>query len=378
MLSYTIALLSLSVWLPSSQVGSVTSGNVSRGNIGAGISRELQYQNPAVEGDIVVENGTYLVEDTEFNLTGRIIARNDAVVLIRNATFFLTTRGYTYYREGIVLADKSRLYAENATMVLKSANAGEESYIIVGDDAQANITDSKLYGTAIIIGRQNSRTCVNRSILKGPSPIGFEVFGVITEDNSTARIQDSELDTTGARGNSSVYIFNSIVQTRGVSTSGNGLIEVENSNVGYSQWLWDNSTFRILNSTVDGIQFEGLALTVRDSRVVYDIAIHGNSTAWLTSVSASRVTATDNSIVWLINSYAGAIGTRDQGKVYVGWQLPLFGIMAFPHNWLPILQGIAFLAALILIIALLVVLNRRWKKWQLQKLKQYSQTSPQS
>ena len=376
MLLCAVALLNLQSWLTVSQVESVTFGNEFSSNIRASMSRGLQYQKLAVEGDIVVENGTYLVEDTELNLTVKIIARNNATVFIRNATLALTTRGYNY-REGIVLADKSRLIVENATITLESADIGEQSYITVGDDAVVNITDSKLYGTALIIGRKNSRTYVNHSVLKGPSPINLQVFSVLTEDNSTARIQDSELDTAGARGSSSVYVSNSIIQTRGVSAGGNGLIEIENSSVGTSQWLWDNSTLRILNSTIDHILFAGSSLIVRDSKV-HDIWASSNSTVWLMSVSVSRVLARGNSTLWLINSYAREIKAEDQGKVYVGWQLPLFGTIAFPHTWLPILQGLALLAALIIIIGLLVVLNRRWKRRQLQKERQSSHASFQS
>jgi hypothetical protein len=339
------------------------------------------HQNLLVEGDILVESGTYLIENTVFNLTGKITATNDAAIVIRNATLFLTTRGHTVFREGIVLTDNSKLIAENATIDLTSANPIEESYIIVGDQSTANITDSKLYGIALIIGRQNSRTYVDRSVLKGPSPVDLRVFGVITEDNSTARIQDSELDTAEARGNSTIFVSDSIIKTRGVHAGDNGLVEIENSLVGTvetSIWPFFNSTFRILNSTIDQILFKGFSLTLRDSRVVYGLATYGNSTAWLTNISAMRVTALGNSTVWLINSYAREIDTRDQGKAYVGWQLPLFGLVATPHNWLPILQSIAVLAALVLITALLVVLNRRWKRWQLQKLKQQSQQASQS
>lgn len=362
-------------WLTSSQVESIAYGSVTSSKVNASTNTSL-HQNLVVEGDIVVETGTYLIENIDLNLTGKITASNDATIMIRNATLFLTTRGFTTFRDGIVLTDNSKLIAENATIVVKSANPTEESYIIAGDESTANITDSRLDGIALIIGRQNSRTYVNRSVLKGPDPVYLRVFGVITENNSMARIRDSELDVAGARGNSSVYVFNSTVQTRVFGE--NGLMEVESSDVGYASWFWGNSELRILDSTIHGISFGGLSLIVRDSQVVYEASAQGNSTAWLTNVSASRVSALHNSTLWLINSHTGEIDTRDQGKVYVGWQLPLLGLIAVPHTWLPILQGFAVLAALVLIIALLVLLNRQWKRWQLQKLKQQSQTSHQS
>jgi hypothetical protein len=276
----------------------------------------------------------------------------------------------------IVLANRSRFVAENATIVFKSDYS--EGHITVGDEAMTNITDSELYGLGYIIGRQNSRIHVKRSVFEGPNPVYLRSCGVITRDNSMARIQDSELDVAQAGGNSSIYVSNSIILTGGVSAGGNSLIEIENSKVGTSQWLWDNSTIRVLNSTTDSIYFSGGSLIVRDSIVNHWLQVSGNSTAWLTSVSASRVTARSNATIWLINSHAGAIETSDQGRVYVGWQLPLFGIVTVPYTWVPILQGITVLATLVLIIALLVFLNRRWKKWQLQKMKQQSQTSSQS
>ena len=360
--------------LGSPQVESIASGNVICNKANANTSMEL-YQNLVVEGDIAVENGTYLIENTTFNLTGKITASNDATILIRNATLFLTTQGQTIFRDGVVLTDNSKLVTENATIVLKCANPIEWSYITVSDESTANITDSKLYGNALIIGRQNSRINVNRSVLKKPGQISrVTSFTVLTEDNSTATIQNSELDIALARGNSSIYISDSNIQSFGILLEGNALMEIENSLVRLVEWGgW--STLRILNSTISSIEFTGLALTVRDSRVIYDLSSGGSSTVWLTNVSAGRVRAESNSTVWLINSYAGIVETRDQGKVYVGWQLPLFGTVAFPHNWLPILQTIALLAALVLIIALLVVLNRRWKRRQMQKLEQRSQAS---
>jgi len=372
----TVALFSSWSRLGNQQPESVASGNEFSSNIRANMSTEPR-QNITIKGDIIVENGTHLIENVNLNLTGKIVASNDATVIIRNATLFVKTPGYNF-RDGILLADRSRLTVENATVFLESANAIEESYITVGDESIANITHSELHGIGLVMGRKNSRIYVNRSILKGPSGVDLLVCGVITLDNSTARIRNSELDLAQAGGNSSIYVSNSLIETRGVSAGGNGLIEIENSKVGTSQWLWDNSTIRVLNSTIESILFDGASLVVRDSVVSHWLRVVGNSTAWLTSVSASRATAMENATIWLINSYSRAIDTSDQGRVYVGWQLPLFGIVAVPYTWLPILQGIAILAALVLIIALLVFLDRRWKKWKLQKLEQQSQTQPQS
>jgi len=357
LLLFAVALLNTQSWLPSSQVESTAFRNEVSNNANASTSMEQQ-QNIVVEGDIVVESGTYLIENTCFNLTGKITASNDATIMIRNATLLLTTREQTILRDGIVLADRSKLVVENATIVLGSPNELEQSYVTVGDEAMANITDSELYGHAYIRGRQNSRIYINRSILNGYDPFYFPhdvSFSVITQDNSTARIQDSKLDDTYAKGSSSVYISNSIIQER-LSVGENCSIEIEDS---------------LLRRVVSGGSGpETYSISVRDSTIVSFLEVFGNSTVWLTNVSAKEVTACGNCTVWLINSYAEMISTYDQGNVYIGWQLPLFGIIAFPHNWLPILQGIAFLAASVLTIALLVVLKRRWKKWQLQKLKQ--------
>ncbi len=332
-----------------------------------------QRQNLAIEGDIVVESGTYLIENVNLNLTGRIIASNDATVIIRNATLFVTTQGYIFFRDAITLANRSRLSVQDAIIDLEFANGGDGSYITVGDESIANISDSELYGNARIVGRQNSEIYVNRSILRAPWPADDRMFGAVVHDNSTARIQDSELGRAAAEENSSIYIDNSIIST-GVYADGNTVVEIENSFIGgyveISGWPSCNSTLRILNSTANSISFAGLTLNVEDSRVTFGVDAYGNSTARLTRVSASSVTATDNAAIWLFNSYSGAIRTRDQGMVYVGLNLGLFGTLAVPYTWLPILQGIAVLAAIAVIIALLVGLNRRWKRRQQQKLKE--------
>jgi hypothetical protein len=378
---FVASLLAVSLFIPWSCLANPQyEPRASRSEFSANVEGNTRmglHQNLVLEGDIVVENGTYLVENISLNVTGEIIARNEATVMIRNATLFVTTQDQTYYRDAIVLMNRSKLIVENATIFLKSTNIIESSYITVADEATANITNSKLHGIAFIIGRQNSRTYVNRSILKGPSPIDLRIFSVVTNDNSTATIQDSELDAARAGDNSSVSVFNSVIETRGVSASGNGLIEIENSKIGTAQFLWDNSTLRILNSTADVISFSGSVLYVANSRIRWDVLAYRNSTTWLMSTSVRRVQAYAQSQIWLINSWTEEVNTFDEGKVFVGWQLPVFGVVAVPHNWLPILQGIAFLAALIAVIAMLVVLNRRWKRRQEQKSKQQSQVSSQ-
>lgn len=346
----------------------MASGNEFSSNIRANINTELR-QNLTIKGDIVVESGTHLIENVNLNLTGKIVASNDATVIIRNATLFVKTPGYNF-RDGILLADRSRLAVENATVFLQSANAGEESHIIVGHESIANITHSELHGIGLVIGRQNSRIYVTRSILKGPSRVDFRLFGVITYDNSIARIEDSELDLAQAGGNSSIYVSDSIILARSVAASGKGLVEVQNSLLGTMEWCLENSTVHIVNSTVSNIEFGGLSLIVKDSRVSRYVSGWRNSTIWLERISTSRITAKGNSTIWLINSYAGKVEASDQGRVYVGWQLPLLGTVAVPHTWVPFLEGLAILAALALIIASLIFLNRRWKRWKLQKTNQ--------
>jgi len=349
----------------------MASGNEFGSNIRANMSTELR-QNLTIKGDIVVESGTYLIENVNLNLTGKIVASNDATVIIRNSTLFVTTPGYNF-RDGIVLADSARLIVENASIFVESANTGEESDIIVGNESIANITHSELHGFALVIGRQNSRIYVNHSILKGSYSVNFRLCGVITRDNSTARIQDSELDNASAGGNSSIYVSNSIILAESVSATGKGLVEVQNSLLGTVEWCFDNSTLHIVNSTVSRIKFGGLSLIIKDSGVSDYVSGVRNSSILLERISTSRITAMDNSTIWLINSYAGAIDARDQGRVYVGWQLPLLGTVAVPHNWLPFLEGLAILGALVLITASLIFLNRRWKRWKLQKSNHHSQ-----
>lgn len=337
--------------LASSQIRTIASGHVISGKVDARTSTSL-HQNLVVEGDIVVKSGTYLIENTTLNLTGRITASNDATILIRNATLLLTTLGETVFQDGIVLADRSRLIVQNASIILKSANIPAEPHITVGDEATVNITDSELLSrNAFVISRQNARTYINCSEMGSTVDPGY--FGVRTEGNSSAKIQESELHSVVASESSSVFVSDSIIER--VFADENGLIEIENSRVKAGVTFVHNSQLRVLNSTID------------------HISTYGNSTALLTDVSTTRVEVRDSSAVWLIDSNAEEIDVSEQGKVYVGWQLPLLGIIAIPRSWLPILQGIAILAAIVLIIALVVFLNRRWKRRRLQKSEERSQ-----
>lgn len=340
----------------------------------ANMNVEPDYQNLTVAGDIVVEKGTYLIENMELHLIGKITARNDATVMVKNAKLVLTTRDETYYREGIVLTSSSKLIVENATMILKSTDIHEPSYITVGDEALVNITDSELLGIAHIIGGQNSRMYVNHSILKGPDPLNWEAFGVITHDNATARIQNSELDSVQAGDYSSISVSNSTLQGRGVTGSVNGVIEVENSNVRIFQWLFDNVTLRIVNSTADTISFAGSVMRVQDSRIKWEVMVYGNSTTWLKNTSVDRVQAYAKSQVWLINSPTKEINTFDEGRVFVGLELPVFGTVAVPHLWMPILYAALFLSIMIIIVASAVFINKRWKRYQSKKVRHIAES----
>jgi len=64
----------------------------------------------------------------ELHLAGKITARNDATVRIKNAKLVVTTQDETIYRDGVVLLDRSKFILENATLVLNSTNPIEESH----------------------------------------------------------------------------------------------------------------------------------------------------------------------------------------------------------------------------------------------------------
>jgi len=325
------------------------------------MSTASPYENKTHTGDIIVENGTYSIENMEFHLLGKMSVRNDATVIARNAKLVLLP-GYA-----VELENKSKFVAENATIFFQPSIG--PSYIVVDHESQLNITDSRLSGWGGIIARHDSKMYIENGTLEGPNPRDRENCGVITEVNSFASIQNSKLDSAFARGQSSILVMESIIQPNGVSAIENGTIEIENSDVGYCQGLLENSNLRISNSTVEGISFGGSVLQVRDSQI-NGLWASVNCSATLIGTSVSYVKAHGNSTIWLINSVVREIKTWDEAKVHVGWQLPVLGVLTVPYTWIPILKVVFVIAILIVIIAAAVLINKRWKRWQTEKMKQ--------
>lgn len=332
------------------------------------MSTTTYYENETHSGDFIVENGTYLIENVEFHLLGKMWVRNEAMVIARNATLVLSPQEVGAYREAIVLEDESRFIAENLTIVFQLLSY-DQSYIVVDDEAQLNITDSQLSGWGYITARHNATVYIENGTLEGSRPVESLNCGVLTADNAFARIHNSKLDQAGAGDKSSILILKSIIQPNGVSASENGTIEIENSDVGYCQRLFDNSHLRISNSTIRGISFGGAVLRVQDSQIKYSVWTARNCTVWFTRTSVASVRAGGNSTIWLINSAAKKIKTSDEAKVNVGWQLPVLGTFTVPYTWIPILQAALFIVTVISVIVALVLINKRWNRWQTEKIK---------
>jgi hypothetical protein len=292
---------------------------------------------------------------------------DEATVIARNAKVVLSPEGGVSYREAIVLEHESRFIAENLTIVFQPLSYGH-IYIVVDDEAQLNITDSQLSGWGYIRARHNATVYMENGTLESLKS-EFESSGVVTEDSASARIQNSKLDFAVARGRSSIFILKSIVQPNGVSASGNGTIEIEDSDVGYSEGLRESSILRIANSTVDGMSSGGGVLYIHDSQIKYRVRTFGSCTAWFVGTSVPRLIAQGNSTVWLINSAAREIRTLDEAQVNVGWRLPVFGMFTVPHTWIPFLQAVIAIVIVIGIISALVLINRRWNRWQTEKMR---------
>ena len=324
------------------------------------------YENRTHWGDLIIENGTYLIENMEFHLFGKLSVRHEATVVARDATFVLSPEGGVSYREAIVLEHESRFIAENLTVVFQPLSYSA-CYIVVDDEAQLNIADSQLSGWGHIIARHHATVYMENGTLESLKP-EFEGSGVIAEDNAFARVQNSKLDVAGARGESSILILNSIVQPEGAFASGKGTVEIENSDVGYSEELRESSTLRIADSTIDGMSLGGGVLHVHDSQIRYSVRISGDCTAWFIGTMIPHVSAQGNSTVWLINSAAKEIKTFDEARVNVGWQLPVLGTFTVPHTWVPILQAVFIMVALLVIITILVLVNKQWKRWRTKKM----------
>ena len=289
------------------------------------------------EGDLVVDgNGTYIVENCEYHLIGSIIVQDNATLTIRNAIFNQTCEDN---RESIVVKDRGRLTVTNVTLAMSQNSS---SIIMVQNEAtfdmiNSNVTNSK--SEVYVWIRGNSIAYIENSEMRS-----FIEPKLITQDYSKATIKDSTLGRVVIWKDSEVFIEGSVINGA-LRTWGSSRVHVSGSIIG-SVTAYGNLTLYIQNSIIEGDVTDGL-----------------NCDVWLVNTSAQNVSVSGDSRVWLIDTSVTAFHEHGNATVFVGWDLPLFGPIAFHHTLVPVIRLVALLSVGAAVgVVLFVVIRKLWKR----------------
>jgi hypothetical protein len=278
-------------------------------------------------------------------MNGTITVQDTSALVIQNSKFTAIPK----YRDSIVLKDQANLIVTNTTMISKSQTSFR-CKVLVHNDAEVNITNSTLQRRWEIVAYNNSAIHVNNTtqqIIYGVD--NAHLNGVLTYDTSTAEIENSTIESVFVSDNSTVSIRNSVVKQVRMEGRRNGSTHA------------DNATVDIVCSTVEYINaLEGVPiLCVEDSTVTWRANFLASSSVQFTRSSIAELIAQRNTNIILIDCYAESIETRDNSSVFVGWHLPLFGLVTMHYTLVPIIQLVIPIAIIAIVLTLLVILRKK-------------------
>jgi hypothetical protein len=310
------------------------------------------FQNVSVhEGNLTIgDNTTFLIENCQFNLTGRLIIKDSAEVVIRNATFISNwntsevpekSGSQPWRTRHIIVENQAKLTVLNSELILSAAYPWRTEYhsLLLYDHVTANITKSKVTyvngGGDFIYTYNDSRLWikdVTMSTHKPENVYGYEYpkSGLVTSGRSEAEVQNSTIDGVHADGNCTINFSNSYVE----------LIETTH----------DSSRVNITGSTISQLEINSL-----------------DSKFWLTNTSIEQLVVRPNSKVWLNNSSVKKIVGED--RVWVVWDWPLFGQVSIPYTWTPYIVPIVVILLASTLIATIALLFLRSRKRRMETTK---------
>ncbi len=277
------------------------------------------FQNVTIhEGDLTIEdNATYLIENCQFNLTGKLIIKDKAEVIIRNAKLISNwntsevpkMHASMHRTEHIIVENQAKLTVLNSELIFSAPYPWQRTYrsLLLYDQAIANLTKSKITHSVngkgdYIYAYNDSRLWIKDVTMSTYKPEdGFYDYpksGLVTFDRSEVEVQNSTFD----------YIF----------IGGNCSVSFYNLNAERCEMTRDSSRVNIINSTI-------LKLAILSS----------DCNVWVTDATVELVRIPGNSNVWLHNSSVKKIYVGEKAKVWIVWDWPLFGQVTVPYAWTP-------------------------------------------
>lgn len=296
------------------------------------------------DGDLIVSgNDTLVIENSVYDLIGNLTVKDSATLIIRDSTFNQTgppINETDSERAMIFVEDRAKLVITNATVIISQPIPTRVS---VNDSAVLNVTNSVMInnresfwiwplGEAVVYLRD--------SVMQAPAGVASVV---VADENSTVNIKNMVCDRVVVWANSVVWIENSTLEIG---------LRVFNDGTGF-----------VTDSTVGFVTADGFAtLTIRSSKVVSYVLLSGISRVSLIHCSVENVNTGGNSTAWLIDSSVEAISEYDNSSILIGWELPLFGIIAFHYTFIPTLRIIMITLTGVIVFIVLLVIIIKWRK----------------
>jgi hypothetical protein len=337
-------------------------------------SVSVQYQSLLHEGDLIVSGDEKLtIENCEYQLIGNIIVKDDAILTIRNVIFNQTTNQYlpenitSDIPANIVVENQACFFLINTTLMIPQ---NVTSRILAQNEAKIYITGSKIENVkydASVWSIDSSLLYIQNSIMrraKEDVEKTVEMTVIVCTDHSEVHIENVTFDRVTVYQHSKVFIQRSTLKE--------------------AVRIFDSPTVQVTGSIIYGyVTAEGNPiLYIRSSIIRYgnsttepSISASENTTSadiWLIHMNVAKVIAGGNSKVRLIDAFVKDLYLYDNAALFVGWDLPLFGPVAFTPQLAFAIQLIALnLLALTVIIVIFVVL-RKMRRLHLNESKSLS------
>jgi hypothetical protein len=337
-------------------------------------SMNILYQTH--EGDLIVSgNEEVTIENCEYQLIGNIIVKDNATLTIKNVIFNQTTNQYlpetvsSGTPANILIKNRASLFLINTTLMIPQ---NVTSRILVQNEAKIYVTDSRIENFQYDISIwaiDNSLVSIRNSIMKrAKEDVGqwtIEMTVVVCTEYSEVHIENVTFDRATVYQHSRIFI--------------------ERSTLKDALRLFDSPTVQVTGSTIYGyVTAEGNPLIyIRSSIIGF-----GNSTTessyisasepttsadiWLIHMNVERVIAGGNSKVRLIDTSVKYVHLYDNATLFVGWDLPLFGPVAFTPQIAFAIQLIALNLLVVTVIIVLFIVIKKVRKRHLNKTKSLS------
>jgi len=333
-------------------------------------SRVIRYQSLVNNGDLIVSgNEKRTIEDYEYQLIGNIIVKDDATLIIKNAIFNQTGQyvpmeipiDNTPTHVNIVVENRASLFLTNTTLMI-SQNV--TSRILVRNEAKMYIADSSIENLkydvsiwAIDASQLHIENSIMRRAKENATSWTVQCCIVLCDHYSEAHIENLTFDRVTVYGSSKVFIERSTLRDA-LRIFGSPIVQVIGSIIGYVT-AEESPIVYIRSSIIKGS--DGSCITASESTTSADI--------WLIHMTVESVSAGGSCKVRLIDASVKSLNMHGNASTFVGWDLPLFGPVAFSPALAFVIQLVALNLLAVTIIIVLFVGLRKLRKRRLNETK---------